>query len=119
MHVYEVNVSQWCFDSPKLVTKKDSSDWSLQFARKNEERKKLDLPHPHPETVGTRIIKIRLYKGISINRAFVTLSAGAQINSADVASGVDEACTCWSVATVLTPCLGMAEKMVDPPCFSV
>ena len=55
MHVYEVNVSQWCFDSPKMVTKKDSSDWSLQFGRKNEERKKLDLPHPHPETVGTRI----------------------------------------------------------------
>ena len=53
--MYEVNVSQWCFDSPKMVTKKDSSDWSLQFGRKNEERKKLDLPHPHPETVGTRI----------------------------------------------------------------
>ena len=87
MHVYEVNVSQWCFDSPKLVTKKDSSDWSLQFGRKNEERQKLDLPHPHPETVGTRIIKIHLYKGISINRAFVTLQMSLPVSMRHALAG--------------------------------
>ena len=50
--MYEVNVSQWCFDSPKMVTKKDSSDWSLQFGRKNEERKKIGSTPPPPRNSG-------------------------------------------------------------------